>query len=191
MASTPPEILCIGFGALGTIYSYILSQGGASITAVARSNYDTLTTTGIDIDSVKYGSIKGWKPDRCVRESQPETACDRRYDYVVCTFKNVPDHKSASEIIRPFLQPAGVPGKLPTIVLLQNGVGIEEEVSRKLVEEKVAKGVISAVAWIGANLVDGGKKVMHGGLERLEMGVYPAGGQPTPSAEEQKALDRF
>ncbi|SJX60321.1 uncharacterized protein SRS1_11635 [Sporisorium reilianum f. sp. reilianum] len=192
MADTAkPGILCIGFGALGTIYSYILSQGGAAITAVARSNYDTLTTTGIDIESVKYGSIKGWKPHRCVRESAPQDARDRRYDYVVCTFKNVPDHKSASEIIRPFLQTAQEGEKLPTIVLLQNGVGIEEEVSRTLVEQdKMAIGVISAVAWIGANLVDGGKKVMHSGLERLEMGVYPASGDVATAAE-QHALDRF
>ncbi|TKY90514.1 hypothetical protein EX895_000512 [Sporisorium graminicola] len=197
MADTArPEILCIGFGALGAIYSYLLSQGGAGITAVARSNYDLLTTTGVDIESVKYGSIRGWKPDRCVRESEPESARDRRFDYVVCTFKNVPDHRSASEIIRRFLQPAAREGQaaktLPTIVLLQNGVGIEEEVSRKLVEEeKVAKGVISAVAWIGANLVDGGKKVMHGGLERLEMGVYPAFGRATASDAEQAALNEF
>lgn len=170
-----PEILCIGFGALGTIYSYLLSRGGATITAVARSNFTTLTTTGVNISSVKYGEIEGWKPDRVIRESEPEKARDREYDFVVCTFKNVPDFKSASSVIRPFLQSPRKGGKLPTIVLLQNGVGIEEEVQKNLVEgDGVAGAVISAVAWIGANLVDGGKKVTHGGLERLEMGVYPS-----------------
>ncbi|SPO19943.1 uncharacterized protein UTRI_00334_B [Ustilago trichophora] len=201
-----PEILCIGFGALGTIYSYLLSTGGASITAVARSNYTALTTTGIHISSTKYGEILGYKPTRTIRESEPHLAQDRFYDFVVCSFKNVPDHKSASSIIRPFLkQPQDVEeeDKLPTIVLLQNGVGIETEVMENLVEReggdaKVAKGVISAVAWIGANLADGGTRVMHGALERLEMGVYPhssskllSDGRRQVSTEEQTALDNF
>ncbi|SPO20857.1 uncharacterized protein UTRI_00334 [Ustilago trichophora] len=202
-----PEILCIGFGALGTIYSYLLSTGGASITAVARSNYTALTTTGIHISSAKYGEISGYKPTRTIRESEPHLAQDRFYDFVVCSFKNVPDHKSASSIIRPFLKTAQAKKedeetKLPTIVLLQNGVGIEAEVMESLVEregeEKVAKGVISAVAWIGANLADGGTRVMHGALERLEMGVYPRSsaallpdGRRQISTEEQTALDHF
>lgn len=182
-----PEVLCIGFGALGTIYSYLLAQGGASITAVARSNYTTLTTTGIHIDSLKYGSVAGWKPTRCVGGSDPEAARDRVYDYVVCTFKNVPDHQSASSVIRPFLRKGE--GRGPTIVLLQNGVGIEDEVQRSLVEEEgLARGVISAVAWIGANLVDGGTRVTHGALERLEFGSYSPSGQ---TEEDKVALDQF
>lgn len=197
-----PEILCIGFGALGTIYSYLLSQGGANITAVARSNFTTLTTTGIHISSAKYGEIPNWKPHRCVKESEPESARDRYYDYVVCTFKNVPDFKSASSVIKPFLRGATGEGKeLPTIVLLQNGVGIEEEVQRNLVEgeHKLAKGVISTVAWIGANLADNGTKVVHGALERLEMGIYPSSSSPVDkdtgrrlgAAEERASLDTF
>ncbi|GAC95622.1 hypothetical protein PHSY_003198 [Pseudozyma hubeiensis SY62] len=190
MSDRKPEILCVGFGALGTIYSFLLSRGSANITAVARSNYTTLTTTGIDIASSKYGEFTGWKPHRCIRESEPSAAQDRYYDFVVCTFKNVPDHKKASEVIRPFLKPGKGRGeKLPTVVLLQNGVGIEEEIYASLVEaeEKVASGVISAVAWIGANLVDGGKRVTHGSLERLEMGTYPI----ESSAEQKAALEEF
>ncbi len=196
-----PEILCIGFGALGTIYSYLLSQGGANITAVARSNFDTLTTTGIHISSAKYGEIPNWKPTRCVKESEPETATDRYYDYVVCTFKNVPDFKSASSIIKPFLKTSSDAEQLPTIVLLQNGVGIEEEVQRNLVEgeTKFAKGIISTVAWIGANLADNGTKVVHGALERLEMGIYPSSSSPVDgesgrklgTPEERASLDAF
>lgn len=199
MSDSRPEVLCIGFGALGTIYSYLLSKGGARITAVARSNYSTLTTSGIHISSSKYGEIPSWKPDRTIRESEPHTAQDTVYDYVVCTFKNVPDHKPASSVIRPFLK-AQSGGKLPTVVLLQNGVGIEEEVQRNLVEceEPVAGAVVSAVAWIGANLSDGGKKVVHGSLERLEMGAFASlnaplreDGRRKLSVEQQSALDSF
>lgn len=196
-SSNRPEVLCIGFGALGTIYSYLLSRGGAIITAVARSNFQTLTTTGIHISSSSYGEIPSWKPDRTIPESQPSLAQDRAYDFVVCTFKNVPDHKAASSVIRPFLKEGST--KLPTIVLLQNGVGIEEEVQKSLVEgEGVARGVISAVAWIGANLMDGGKRVVHGSLERLEMGAYastsaPMGedGRKQISSEQKASLEAF
>lgn len=183
------------------MYSYLLARGGASITAAARSNYTTLSTSGVHISSAIYGEIANWKPDRTIRESQPAEARDRYYDFVVCSFKNVPDYKSASAIIRPFLKRReSKEHKLPTIVLLQNGVGIEEEVQRNLVEgqEPVAAGVLSAVAWIGANLVQGGTKVVHGALERLEVGAYPShsaalgeDGMRQVSQSEQQALDAF
>lgn len=200
-SATAPNVLCIGFGALGTIYSYLLKCGGAKITAVARSNYDTLRTDGILISSAKYGKIEGWKPDRVIRESEPEQAKDIVYDYVVCTFKNIPDLKAASAVIKPFLaQPTDSSARLPTIVLIQNGVGIEEEVQKALVEceTPLAGHVISAVAWIGANLTEGGKRVDHGSLERLEIGIYgrttapiAQNGLRQKSEEETRALKQF
>lgn len=77
-ALSPPKILTIGFGALGCLYSFILSQAGAEITAVARSNYQVVKDKGIWIDSVKLGSHKGWKPHRVVQSAQE--ALDQTYD---------------------------------------------------------------------------------------------------------------
>ena len=57
------RILVVGTGGIGTMSAYALEQGGlAEVTAVMRSNYDAAVSQGIDIDSVLWGKIKGWKP---------------------------------------------------------------------------------------------------------------------------------
>lgn len=76
--AAPKQVLCIGFGALGTVYSYILERGGAQVTAVARSNYDSLTKSGIDIVSEKLGTHHSWRPHRVINNATD--AADRFYD---------------------------------------------------------------------------------------------------------------
>lgn len=75
----PAEILCVGFGALGVLYSWVLEQsGGARVTAVCRSNYDSVKEVGVDIISAKFGHHLGYKPYRVVKNA--EEAKDRVYD---------------------------------------------------------------------------------------------------------------
>ncbi|EPQ32189.1 uncharacterized protein PFL1_00386 [Pseudozyma flocculosa PF-1] len=201
MSSDTIDILCIGSGALGTVYGHILERGGARITAVARSNYESMSRDGITINSPIVGRVEGWKPYKVVRG--PEEVQDQFFDYVVCTFKCTPDLTPTSEIIRPFLRKPSNDeerSRLPTIVTVQNGIGIEAEVRTSLVDcaEPVAKGIISAVAWIGANLKENGTVVEYGSLEKLEMGVFASLDAPTtdngiriPSDQEQASLDHF
>lgn len=57
------RILIVGTGGIGTMSAYALEQGGlAEVTAVMRSNYDAAIQNGIEIDSVLWGQIKGWRP---------------------------------------------------------------------------------------------------------------------------------
>jgi ketopantoate reductase len=57
------RILIVGTGGIGTVSAYSLEKGGqAEVTAVMRSNYEAAMKNGIDIDSVQYGQVKGWKP---------------------------------------------------------------------------------------------------------------------------------
>lgn len=53
----------------------------------------------------------------------------------MCTFKCVPEVRPSSATIRPFLEKnlTFSPKKLPLVVLIQNGVGIEQEVYDSLV----------------------------------------------------------
>jgi len=77
-SSQPPQVLTIGFGALGTLYSFILQAAGAQVTAVARSNYEVVSKHGITVNSGKFGNFESWKPTRVIND--PETARDRVYD---------------------------------------------------------------------------------------------------------------
>jgi ketopantoate reductase len=64
MASEKANILIIGMGGVGTMAAYALETGGgASVTAVLRSNYAAVEKHGFDIDSIDYGhDIKGFRP---------------------------------------------------------------------------------------------------------------------------------
>lgn len=171
------HVLFIGLGALGSIYSWLLSRSPLQprITCVARSNYQAVTDAGgVTIKSLKYGTFGPWKPNVLLREGEQgaKTASRDRYDFVIVTAKAILERKM-SDSIKPYLRPLQQGEKGPTIVLIQNGIGIEEEVHSALVPSH-ANGVLSGIAWIGAQLREAGTIVEHGGLERLEVGTFPS-----------------
>jgi 2-dehydropantoate 2-reductase len=180
-----PKILIVGFGALGALYAWILSKGGAQIYALARSNAKTLLTRGIDIQSEIYGK-DNYKPYK-VLSSSDEAALYEPYDYVLCTMKIVPEEEKTGSLLLKLLRGNGIHSALPrqkrpTIVFVENGIGIEEEPLETLVrgQDAVASTIISCCAWLGATLTNGGTVVEHGSMEQLIMGLYPA---PDPAVE--------
>ncbi|CAO1617338.1 unnamed protein product [Sympodiomycopsis kandeliae] len=171
----PIKILTVGMGALGTIYSFALSQcrePPVHMTCVARSNYSTLRDpkVGITIQSEKYGVHPNWTPDQVYQEGNESHHLEsqqQEYDYVLCCFKIVDEITPTSEVLKPWLKKGGK----PTLVLIQNGIAIENEPQRNLVPE-YAKGIATGVAWIGANLKENGTIVTHGSLDRIEVGEF-------------------
>lgn len=92
-----PEVLLIGFGAVGALYAFVLQRGGARITAVCRSNYETVKEKGINVISEKYGSHMNWRPDQVVRS--PEEVKDTKFD---CMYIQVLIPQTWSVHSRPF-----------------------------------------------------------------------------------------
>lgn len=41
-----------------------MQSGKARVTAVARSNYTLYTTSGVTLDTERFGEINNWKPYR-------------------------------------------------------------------------------------------------------------------------------
>ncbi|WFD30135.1 2-dehydropantoate 2-reductase [Malassezia sp. CBS 17886] len=188
-----PEVLLLGFGAVGALYGFILQRGGARVTAVCRSNYESVREHGIDVDSAKFGVHRGWRPDRVIHE--PEQLGNTNIDYVVCTVKCVPDLRYNSETMRPYLEHsrAARPGRLPAVVLIQNGIDIEEEVYQSLVNvrEPLASAVIGGLSWVGVTLLGEGTRIAHGAMERLCVGLYPMPDIAAPSAEVEASYKAF
>lgn len=189
-SAASPKVLVIGFGALGALYSWLLSKGGAEIYALARSNAKSLSERGIDIRSQKYGNDSGFKPHK-VLSSVEEVAQYEPYDYILCTMKIVPEEQKTGDLLLNLLKGKGVHSQLerkkkPTIVFVENGIGIEEEPLETLCKGKdsVASTIISCCAWLGATLEEGGTVVSHGSLETLQMGLYPAPDPGNDDAEE-------
>jgi len=167
----PLECLLLGYGAVGILYSYILEQSGvARVTAVARSNYEAVRN-GLTLKSEKFGVIENFKPHRVCPSA--EQAADRTYDFIIAAFKTLPDVTPTKEFLASFLPTEACRPEsaetLPTVVLLQNGIGIEEELQR----EYPSINILSTGIWIAANAHSGSPYIVtHGKLERLPIGLY-------------------
>ncbi|KNZ47424.1 hypothetical protein VP01_63g5 [Puccinia sorghi] len=195
MSSEPIDVLLVGLGAVGGIYAYVLEKSQrCRVTAITRSLYDSIHTHGLTINSIKYGHTKAWKPYRLVKSAAE--AADRDYKFIVCSVKCLPDLEPTSSILAPFLLPSHQQHSSgsnthppPTVVLIQNGIGIEQS----LAEAFPLIHIISCVAWIGANMINPppavpgkispppmknaiGPVIKHGAQDRLVFGLYEGEG---------------
>ncbi|CAE6384102.1 hypothetical protein RSOLAG22IIIB_06485 [Rhizoctonia solani] len=194
--STHDDILLVGFGAVGVIYALILSKSPTvRVTAIARGNFDKVSTKGIDIKSKKHGDIPGWKPDRVVRSVAE--AADRAYKYVLVTTKALPDINPTPQILAPILtEEYAKQYPSPTFVILQNGLGVEKDLYAAIESAwKVEPRVLSAAVYIQANLVGGRDVVEQGPFDKLVCGVYRPGilinDDPKNTPEEDEQLQAF
>ncbi|KAL4959578.1 ketopantoate reductase family protein [Aspergillus stella-maris] len=191
MAPQPRHEIClIGSGGVGTIASLVLTKSAlARVTVVLRSKYSYVSEHGWDIESVDHGQISGWKPYRVVRSASEAATVDEgtEYDYVVVATKALPSLSPVVEMISPVI----TPGKT-TVVLIQNGIGIEEDI----VKAYPTNVVMSSVSHIGSEVrepnlvIQTGKDVskmgphLHNGVDdsvsmsraRQFVDMYVAGG---------------
>ncbi|KAI7849321.1 2-dehydropantoate 2-reductase [Circinella umbellata] len=171
----PIRVLTVGTGAVGAIYSWRLAQT-CEVTTVCRSNYDAVKLHGFDIESPKFGNGI-FKPHHVVRNVS-EAKEFGPFDYIVITLKALPDMYDTADII----SPAVAEGK-STIVLIQNGFGIELPIIKRFPNNPL----ISIVAYIGTSQVAAGKIKMKA-IERLQVGTHPASVDSTAQCDKFKEL---
>ncbi|GMK58566.1 hypothetical protein CspeluHIS016_0600080 [Cutaneotrichosporon spelunceum] len=176
--SQPVDVLLIGLGAIGTVYSYILERSGkARVTAVARSNYDLYASTGVRLETGRFGTIQGYKPSRVCR-SQAD-ALDRDYALCIVCTKSLPDVLPTTDLLWDALHS----GKIGAYVLIQNGLDVEKELAAV-----TRVPIVSCVAWISVMTSSDGAVVKFAGVDKLGAGIYRKS-EGKPSSEEQAALD--
>ncbi|KZT00188.1 uncharacterized protein LAESUDRAFT_688458 [Laetiporus sulphureus 93-53] len=189
MTSHYKDVLLVGFGAVGAIYSLILKRSGlARITAVARSNYDAVNAHGLNIKSRKYGELQGWKPDRLFRSVAQ--ALDRPYSYVVITTKAIPELIRTSTLLEPLLQPEYADKYLqPTYVLMQNGLNVEVDLYHALKKLNTSEEprIISTAVWIGTGMLNS-NTVEHSEFDRVSLGIYRPTTNNTENTPEETAI---
>lgn len=156
------DICVVGFGALGSFYSFALERSRqARVTAVCRSNYGIVTDHGLNVYSDVFGKHEAWRPYRVVASTQE--AADRKYRFIVCTFKALPDVISTPDLLGPLL------GRGDCFVLIQNGVGVERELRSRL----PTTTIISGCAWIVSTIIEKGRSLEQCGPEKIALGVHP------------------
>ncbi|KAI8963542.1 2-dehydropantoate 2-reductase [Daldinia sp. FL1419] len=164
-----PKVLIFGTGSLGTCYAWALSNavGQDNVTALCRSNYEVASRDGFTIHSNLWGENLSFRPRvaRSVAEAVQQLSLDTQpfFDFIVISAKAVPTNPSIAELINP----AVTKGKT-AIVLLQNGIGIEEEYARRYPENPL----LSTVAYFPATQISPGV-VIHKEVEMLHVGTYP------------------
>jgi len=160
----PTNILLHGSGAIGTIYVYLLLQAGCSVTAVCRSNYEAAKANGFTIDSDKYGQGVHVRPTQVARSlAEAAAQSTEAFDYVIVCTKALPEARTAK-----LIQPAVTEGKT-TIVLIQNGIGIENEYASLF----PSIPLLSCVVYLPTTQISPAH-IQMGAIELLEIGTYPA-----------------
>lgn len=138
-----PNVLVVGSGGVGAIAALSLTLNGkCDATLVVRSDYDQVVECGYTIMSVTYGDFNGWRPTNVARSVEEAAEKYGPFDFLVLTTKNIPDGPiTCEEIIRP-----AVTDGLTTIVLIENGIGIE----KPMIELFPKCVILSAVSLIGS-----------------------------------------
>lgn len=158
---TKLSVLIVGFGGVGIIAGYTLERNGkASVTASIRSDFDKACDNGYDIESVDYGTVKGYKPNSMVKSLGE---LKQKFDYILVTTKNLPDIFSVEDMIAPFV------GDNTIIVLSQNGIGIEQPFMKRFPKTII----LSCVSMISSNkyVTD----VEHVSKDIVKIGAFPNG----------------
>ena len=163
--SGPPQVLLFGTGSIGSVFLYQFQRAGCKVTAVCRSNFDAVKRSGFKLESVRFGNVQ-IKPDAVVK-SLDDCPKDIAYEFVFVATKCFPGSSpSLSEQIRPVVQ-----GRPRTaIVLAQNGIGIESEVSNAYPENPL----LSCVVYCPATQTAQGVIDYPEMLNLLEIGTFPS-----------------
>lgn len=166
------KVLLFGSGGVGTIAAYALDlHKDTKVTTVIRSDYDTVTKNGFKINSVDYGVIESYKPEHVVKTVQDAVA-HGPFDFVVISTKNQPDIIKLEELVEPVVTPG-----VTKVLLLQNGIGLEEDFFAKYPENII----LSGVSMIGS--ANHGGVIEHQIHDFLKVGYF---NNPNLSTEAQK-----
>lgn len=114
MRTTNPRIGIIGSGAIGGFYGLMLARAGFDVHFLLRSEYEAVRERGLAVESAVHGALH--LNAQCYASVTQMPACD----WLLIGAKATSNHQLAPLIVQ-----AAVPGA--KVVLLQNGLGVEEQ----------------------------------------------------------------
>jgi 2-dehydropantoate 2-reductase len=156
----------VGAGAVGCFYASRLHRPSANllVSLVCRSNYEAIASKGVTLRTRAFGNYV-FTPEH-VFPSIPAAAKQKiPWDYVVVTTKALPDVSDDSELIHDLIT-----SESSTVVLIQNGVGVEEPYRKRFPKNVI----LSAVTIISAEQVEHGV-IVQNRWTRISIGPYTDG----------------
>ncbi|MFV3288556.1 putative 2-dehydropantoate 2-reductase [Pseudomonas sp. NY11955] len=114
MHSHTPRIGIIGSGAIGGFYGLMLARAGFDVHFLLRSEYQAVREQGLSLDSAVHGALQ-------MKVQAYASAADMpRCDWLLIGAK-----ATSNAQLAPLIVQAAAPGA--KVVLLQNGLGVEEQ----------------------------------------------------------------
>ncbi|KAK5947199.1 hypothetical protein PMZ80_001346 [Knufia obscura] len=164
------EILIFGAGAIGAFYgSRLAFNKNVNVSVVCRSNYQAVKTAGFSITSQQFGNYE-WSPARTFANASEARKAGLNWDYVIVSTKALPDVSDDSQLL------AGLISERTAIVLIQNGIGIEEPYARRFPRAVI----LSAVTITSAAQPKHGS-IQHHRWTKINFGAYPGDSQQATS----------
>lgn len=161
------NILVVGSGAVGSFYGGRLSLlPNVNVSFLCRSDYEVISQKGIEIDSP-------WKnfhfcPLQVLKQGM---ASNVGFDYVIVTLKVLPNIH-LPEIIQNYVSTN------TSILLLQNGIGIEKETAKDFPQNEI----LSGLAFTCINRISPGK-ILHLDYGHISIGSFTNNGDSITAKE--------
>ena len=151
------KLLLIGAGGVGVYFCGRAASGGAEVEVVVHSGFEAVKSHGYFVQSIA-GDFN-FRPSRVI---STVAECTSDIDAIVLATKVLPeiDRVKLLEI------PAGLPSH-PPIVLMQNGIGIEEDIAAAFPENEI----ISVISYVGISRLSP-DQIVHRGAGKLLLGKY-------------------
>ncbi|KAI9720688.1 MAG: hypothetical protein M1828_005568 [Chrysothrix sp. TS-e1954] len=164
----PTSILLVGAGAVGAFYASRLDTvPDVEVSVVCRSNYEVVNASGFDVESSMYGSYR-YLPKLVFGSTQEATGSGITWDYIIVCTKALPDVSDDSALLE------GLVVNETAIVLMQNGLGIEELYRKRFPRTTI----LSAVTLISVAQTSPGI-IRHYRWTRVSTGPYLPSNQPS------------
>ncbi|KAL7621902.1 hypothetical protein AAE478_007402 [Parahypoxylon ruwenzoriense] len=144
----PVHILFVGAGAVGCFYASRLHHPDKNIyvSLTARSNYAAIVASGVSLQTHSFGSytfaphavfpsVAAAVPKSSSSSETSTSPPAEGWDYIIVTTKALPDRTDDAALIAPLVSDKSC------IVLIQNGVGVEEPYRRRFPRCPIVSGV--------------------------------------------------
>ncbi|KAI5861334.1 2-dehydropantoate 2-reductase [Durotheca rogersii] len=180
----PVHILFVGAGAVGCFYASRLHHPSENIfvSLTARSNYEAIATSGVTLETRSFGNytfipyavfpsisaaVPNSSPPPSTTLTNPASSKappEDGWDYIIVTTKALPDRSDDAALIAPLVSSKSC------VVLIQNGVGVEDPYRKRFPQTPI----VSAVTVISAEQIRDGV-VRQNRWTRISLGPYGSG----------------